>query len=109
MIAPRKIMPVASHYTNHAMPVSNITVVDYSVGAGILFPGVRQPECDITHHSPVPGIRPYGTLPPLLLVFIAQRQHFSVTDSIECNFLVTEAVCINYNTYYGLYLGGVRF
>jgi len=50
------------------MPVPNITVVDYSVCAGILFPGVRQPECDVTHLNPVPGIRAYGTLPPLLNV-----------------------------------------
>ena len=86
VFAPRKILPVASHYTKYAMPVSIITVVDYSVGAGILFPGVRQPECDITHLSPVPAIRANGTLPPLCNVFMAHRQLFSVTDSIECNF-----------------------
>jgi len=55
------------------MPVTSIAVVDYSVGAGILFPGVRQPECDITHLSPMAGIRAYSTLPPLLNVFMAHR------------------------------------
>jgi len=86
VFAPRKVLPVASHYTNYATPVPIIAGVDYSVGAGILFPGVRQPECDITHIRPVPGIRAYGTVPPLLNVFMAQRQLLSMNDSIECNF-----------------------
>jgi hypothetical protein len=34
VFAHRKILPVASHYTNYATPVPNITVVDYSLGAG---------------------------------------------------------------------------
>jgi len=56
------------------------------VGAGILFPGVRQPEWDVTHLSPVPGIKAYGTLPPLLNVFMAQRELFSMTDTTARNF-----------------------
>jgi len=68
------------------------------VGAGILFLVVRQPECDITCLRPVPGKRAYGTVPPLLNVFMAQRQLFSVTDFIKCNFRVTEAVHLKGST-----------
>jgi len=37
-------------------------------------------------------------VPPLLNVFMAQRQLFSVTDFIKCNFRVTEAVHLKGST-----------
>ena len=75
-------------------PISLLLIIKWVLG-------VRQPECDITHLSPVLEIRAYGTLHPLLNAFMAQRQLFSVTDSIEYNFWVTEAVHLKGSTVFG--------
>jgi hypothetical protein len=82
---PQTIQAVAGHYTNYAMQAPSITIVHDSVGAGALFPGIRQPEYDVTHLSPVCAITMYGTLFPLLHVLMAQGQLFLMTDSIEYN------------------------